>query len=144
MEIMIVIALIGIGAAIAIPSFTSMLPGMRLNGAARMVASDLMAARMNAVKQNNQFKVFFDSPSANQYQILDDDDNDGVADTGEAITTRNIQSQYPDVTLSASSDPLFFPRGTGPNPSCIITITSSADGQSKLVKAHLTGRVNIE
>jgi prepilin-type N-terminal cleavage/methylation domain-containing protein len=45
METMIVIALIGIVAAIAIPAFTSMVPGMRLNGAARMVMGDLMAGR---------------------------------------------------------------------------------------------------
>lgn len=144
MEMMIVIAVFGIVAAIAIPAFMSMLPGMRLNGAARQIMGDLMAARMNAVKQNNEVRVFFNSPGANQYQILDDDDNDGTADSGEAITTKNIQSNYYDVTLSASSNPTFYPRGTGPTPSCTITVTSSATGQSKLVKAHLTGRVKIE
>ena len=81
-EMIVVITVFFIVAAIAIPNFMSLLPGMRLNGAARQVMGDLMAARMNAVKENNEFKVFFSSPSANQYQILDDDDNDGTADGG--------------------------------------------------------------
>ena len=144
LELMIIIAVMGVLSAIAIPSFMSLLPGMRLNGAARQIMGDLMAARMKAVKENNEYKVFFNSPSANQYQILDDDNNDGIADAGEAITTKNIQDNYVDVSLSASSDPIFYPRGTGPTPSCTITVTSSATGQSKLVKAHLTGRVKIE
>ena len=79
-EMMIVIAVFAIVAAIAVPSFMSLLPGMRLNGAARQIMGDLMAARMDAVKQNNQMRVFFNSPGTNQYQILDDDDNDGILD----------------------------------------------------------------
>jgi len=140
MEMMIVIAIIGIAAAIAIPAFMSMLPGMRLNGAARMVAGDLMAARMNAVKQNNEFKVFFNSPAANQYQILDDDDNDGVADTGEAITIRNIRNEYPDVTMSSTNNPIFHPRGTATN---LATITLQNSSGAKTVTISIAGRVKI-
>ena len=111
-EMMMVIAIVAIMSAVAIPAFMSMLPGMRLNGAARQVMTDLMAARMDAVKQNNEFRVFFNSPGTNQYQILDDDDNDGTADTGEAITTKNIQDNYSDVTFSSTNNPIFTPRGT--------------------------------
>ena len=140
MEMMIVIGIIGIAAAIAIPAFMSMLPGMRLNGAARMVASDLMAARMNAVKQNNEFRVFFNTPSADQYQILDDDDSDGVADTGEAVTTRNIQSEYPGVTMTSTNNPIFHPRGTATN---LATITLQNSSGAKTVTISIAGRVKI-
>ena len=44
MEVMMVVAVIGILSAIAIPAFMKLLPGMRLNGAARMVMGDLMGA----------------------------------------------------------------------------------------------------
>jgi type IV fimbrial biogenesis protein FimT len=140
MEIMIVIAVIGILSAIAIPAFTSMLPGMRLNGAARMVAGDLMAARMNAVKQNNGFRVFFNSPGTNQYQILDDDNNNNSADTGEAITTKNIQTEYHDVTLSSTNNPIFSPRGTATN---LPTVTLQNSSGSKTVTVSIAGRVKI-
>ena len=141
-EMMIVIAVFAIVAAIAIPNFMSWLPGMRLNGAARQVMGDLMAARMNAVKQNNEFKVFFNSPGANQYQILDDDDNDGTADTGEAITTpaKNIQDNYPDVTVSSTNNPIFFPRGTATG---LPTVTLQNSSGTKTVTVSIAGRVKI-
>ena len=64
-ELMTTIAVFSVLAMIAIPTFMSLLPGMRLNGAARQVMGDLMAARMNSVKQNNEVKVFFNSPGTN-------------------------------------------------------------------------------
>ena len=139
-ELMVTIAVIAVMTSIAIPAFISWMPGMRLNGAARQVMGDLMGARMNAVKQNNEFKIFFNSPAANQYQILDDDDNDGTADGGEAITTKNIQDNYNDVTFSATSNPIFYPRGNAFGTT--VTVTNSSG--SKDVKVALTGRVKID
>jgi len=140
---MIVIAVFAIVASIAIPNFMSLLPGIRLNGAARQVMGDLMAARMKAVKENNEFRVFFDSPSDNQYQILDDDDNDGAINTGvEATTIKNIQDEYHDVTFSnpSGNSPIFHPRGTA---SDLTTLTLSNSSGSKTVTISIAGRVKI-
>jgi type IV fimbrial biogenesis protein FimT len=112
-EMMIVIAILGIFAGIAIPNYLSYLPKHRLNGAARQVMGDLMAARMQAVSQNNEFKVFF--LNNNMYQILDDDNNDGIADADEWTQTKDIQTEYYDVTLNANNDPIFQPNGTASN-----------------------------
>jgi len=141
-EVMIVVAVLGIMAAIAIPAFMSLLPGMRLNGAARQVMGDLMDARMKAVKQNNRFRVFFNSPGTNQYQILDDDNNNNSADTGEAITTppKNIQDNYHDVSFSSTTKPIFYSRGTAYGTT--VTVTNSSG--SKYVKVATTGRVKID
>lgn len=139
-EMMIVIAVAAVIAAIAIPSFMSMLPGMRLNGAARQVMTDLMAARMDAVKQNNKFRIFFNSPGTNQYQVLDDNNNNGVADAGEAITTKNIQDNYSDVTFSSTNDPIFSPKGTATS---LPTITLQNPSGSKIVSVSIAGRVKI-
>lgn len=140
MEMMIVIAVIAIGAAIAIPAFTSMLPGMRLNGAARMVAGDLMAARMKAVKLNQRTKVFFDN--AHQYRICDDADNDGTVDDGEGdVISRDIHNEYHDVNLDLDNtgDPVFSPRGTATNR----TITLQNSEGSKSITITIAGRVKI-
>jgi len=139
-EMMIVIGVLTIMASIAIPSFMSLLPGMRLNGAARQVMGDLMAARMKAVKQNNRFRVFFNNPGTNEYTILDDDNNNNSADTGEATTAKNIQDNYHDVTFSSSTNPIFYPRGTAYGTT--VTVTNSSG--SKDVKVAITGRVKIE
>ena len=141
-EVMIVVAVFGIMAAIAIPAFMSLLPGMRLNGAARQVAGDLMAARMKAVKLNQRTKVFFDNSS--QYRICDDDDNNATVDSGEGdVVTRDIQTNYHDVSINKGNynDPVFQPRGTA---SIIILTLTNSEGAQKKVKIHLTGRIMIE
>jgi type IV fimbrial biogenesis protein FimT len=140
-ELLIVLAIMGIVSAITAPNFMNYMAERRLNGAARMVMSDLMAARQKAVSQNNEFKVFFDA-SNHQYTILDDDDNDGAADGGEATDVRDIQVDYYDVTFSASANPIFYPRGTAWGTK--VTLTSSRTGVSKYVKVASTGRVKID
>ena len=138
-EMMIVIAIMGIFAGIAIPNYLSWLPKSRLNGAARQVHGDLMAARMKAVSQNNEFKIFF--LNNHEYQVLDDDDNDGNIDGGEWTQTKDIQSEYSDVTFSnVSANPIFRPRGTAYGTT--ITLTNSAG--LKYVKVATTGRVKID
>ena len=52
-------AIIAILSTIASPSFQTYMGQSRLNGAARMVMSDLMAARMKAIKVNRDVRVDF-------------------------------------------------------------------------------------
>ena len=137
-ELMIVVALMAILAAIAVPSIIAQMPKYRLNGAAREVLGDLVAARMQAVSQNNELKVFFlDNHS---YMILDDDDNDGTADTGEATQTKDIQTDYYDVTFNSNNDPIFQPNGTASN---LATITLSNTSGSHSITISSAGRVKI-
>jgi Tfp pilus assembly protein FimT len=51
------IAIIGILAAVAIPNLQPLMRTYRLNGAAREVMGDLMAARMKAVSQHRRVRV---------------------------------------------------------------------------------------
>ena len=140
-ELIVIIAIVAIFAAIAIPNYLAWLPKSRLNGAARQVMGDLMAARMKAVSQNNEFKIFF-LANGHDYMILDDDDNDGTADGGEWTETKDIQNQYHDVTFSATNNPIFHPRGTASPLGTTITLSSSS-GSKKYVKIRYTGRVKI-
>lgn len=139
MEMMIVVAIMAIMAAIAFPSYQNMMARNRLNGAARQVMSDLMEARMKAVKLNCDVAVafVFDNP---EYKIWTDSNNNGTKDSGEEIT-RNIQSNYYDVKIKSTRSIEFHSRGTA-NPFGSITLTNPTG--SKNVKAHITGRVMIE
>jgi len=151
-EMMVVIGVFGILAAIAIPAFMSMLPGMRLNGATRQVMGDLMAARMKAVKENNNYKIFFNSPSSNQYQILDDDNNNDAADTNEGLTTEYIQTEpdevtpkYHDVIISSSTnDPVFTSRGTIKDFSSVPTIVLQNSSGTKTISGNIAGHIKID
>jgi type IV fimbrial biogenesis protein FimT len=139
---MIVIAILGIFAGIAIPNYLAWLPKSRLNGAARQVMGDLMAARMQAVSQNNEFKVFF-LDNGHEYMILDDDNNDGIADAAEWTQTKDIQTEHYDVTLSANNDPIFQPNGTASNLPNITLDSLSNSSWSKSITISSAGRVKI-
>ena len=60
LELMVVIGIVGILSAIAIPSYFQWLPRHRVGNAARTVMSTLEFARINAVKTNADVAVIFD------------------------------------------------------------------------------------
>ena len=136
-EMVIVIAIIGIISGIAIPAYLNQKPILRLSGATRQIMGDLMWARMQAVSQNNEFKVFF--LDNHRYQILDDDDNDGNVDSGELTVTKDIQEEYYDVTFTSTANPIFHPRGNASGAKVILTNSFG----TKEVTIALTGRVKI-
>lgn len=139
-ELIVVMAIMGIAAGIAVPVYNNMKPQIRLNGAARQVMGDLMWARMRAISQNNEFKIFF--LDNHRYQILDDDDNNGSIklDGSELTVTKDIQGKYHDVTFTYNNDPIFHPKGNAA-PTATINLTNSHG--TKTVTIAITGRVKI-
>ena len=67
-EVIMVLAIIGILAAIAIPNFLSWLPNMRLKAAARDLYSSMQKARAEAIKTNRDWAIVFDT--ANNRYVL--------------------------------------------------------------------------
>lgn len=139
-ELMIVIAIMAILAGIAAPNFQTYMTQRRLNGAARQVMTDLMAARSKAVSLNQKVKVSFGSNHI--YQIWNDADGNGiVADNEGDDIERDIHPDYHDVTLStgATNYILFDPRGTSTN-STVSAINSVGE---KTITTSIAGRVKI-
>jgi len=135
-ELMIVITVMALLFAIGAPTFQTYRTQSRLKGATQQVASDLMAARMQAIKENNRFKVSL--INNHQYTILDDNNNNGAADSGEATQTSDIQIEYYDVTMISNNSPIFLPNGTAAN---MATITLTNPAGSRNVTVAITGRV---
>jgi prepilin-type N-terminal cleavage/methylation domain-containing protein len=138
-ELMATLALFAIMAAIAVPSYLSAQPGLRLNGGAREVLGKLMWARSKAVDQNSTYAVTF--PTDHSLQIFNDTNVNGSVDVGEWSQTIDLQTDYPGITLSKSgSDPAFNGRGTA---SGSTTITVSNGSSSRTVTVSPTGNVKI-
>jgi prepilin-type N-terminal cleavage/methylation domain-containing protein len=60
-ELLVIMVIIAILAAIAIPGFSAWLPNYRLRQAARDVYSNLQRAKVNAIKSNSEWRVYFDT-----------------------------------------------------------------------------------
>jgi len=76
MEVMVVIAIIGIMSAIAIPNYISWLPKHRMNGATRDVYSAMQYARLRAVKEKTRVVMNFNA-GAESYSVFIDDGRGG-------------------------------------------------------------------
>ena len=136
-ELVIVTAIAVVLAELLALNFIGQMPTYRLNGAARWVAADLMAARAHAVSRILNVTVSF--PNNHAYTIWRDADKDGVIDTGEA-ETKDIQTSYHDVTLTATDNPTFNSRG-GINTPATITVTNASG--SKIITVNTAGFIKI-
>ncbi len=105
-EVMVVVAIVGIMSAVAIPSIINWLPNYRLSSAAGDIVSCLQEAKMRAVKENTNVIVIF---SSNEYEAFVDN-GEGGGNAGNNIKDgsepriKNI-SMPADIDLSDFNDP---------------------------------------
>ncbi|MBU1419954.1 MAG: GspH/FimT family protein [Proteobacteria bacterium] len=76
-EVMIVIVIIAIMAAIGAPTISSLMPDMHLKDEARVLYTNMQQARIQAVKNNRNTAISFDTVNSN-YIICDDWDETAV------------------------------------------------------------------
>jgi len=115
LELMLVVAVLGVIAAMAVPQILSTSGQIRLSAASRQVERELQGARMKAVRANRPVTVRFNCPAVGQFRAVellgtisspaaDDDDSRAAARCSET------NYPYPD------PDPSFFalPNNDGP------------------------------
>jgi type IV fimbrial biogenesis protein FimT len=88
-EVVVTLAILGIMATIAIPSFMSWLPKHRLQTSVRQIYDDLNLAKMEAVKRNTDVFIQF-SPTNETYSVILDSNNSGALDGGDTPLKSNI------------------------------------------------------
>lgn len=69
-EILIVIAMIGILAAIALPTLSESTNRNAVWTASEAIGSQIRQARLKAITRNTPFRVVFDCPATGQYRVL--------------------------------------------------------------------------
>lgn len=88
LEVVIVIAVIGILSAIAVPAYTAWLPNIRLNSLVRELYGVMMQARGEAAKRNQDCTLVFHQPvgdTPNAWVLFEDSDQDTEFDAGEPV-----------------------------------------------------------
>lgn len=129
-EVLTGISLFGILAAIAVPQFTSSLPGLRLADGARQIATDLQQLRMKAIAQNIPYQMVFSTATYKMQKCngsCTDDSGNLALPTG--------------ITATASASPQFQARGTA---AAAATITVTNGTTSKYVCVKTVGRISIQ
>ena len=91
-ELIATMVILTIVIATAVPNFTAWKTNYQIRAESDRVHMDLLLARMTAIKNNNDVVVTFVSAS-NSYSILNDTNNNGTADTGEALNNRTLENE---------------------------------------------------
>lgn len=131
-EVMIVVGVIGILSAIAVPLILNMLPNIRLNGAARDLYGVIMKAKGDAAKRNSNCTLSFNQDVGGTIfayvLFVDSNPANQVYDAGEVIIS---QVQWPqgvslDLTQGGGDGLSFVNRGVGcaGNPAITFSPTS--------------------
>jgi len=149
LEVLIVIAVVGIIFSItAIPLLNS-LPTYSLRSASQQIASDFRWARQKAIAENNIFLVRFNKTN-NQYDIVDDDNNNLAWEQGERLKgpIKPSQSVFLDtIAFPASTDTatvIFYTNGdVDPSTGGHIVLRNSKNARIKIRIGSL-GMVTIQ
>lgn len=155
LELMIVIAIASILAALAVPGWLAWRANSKINGAATNLRGDLEMAKMRAIKENTRVAVLFEA--ADRYRIFIDDyfvsggGAEWTYDAGIDPLLRNRQL-VPGVTidLGATTFPnnrtRFNSRGLAenlPGTEGEVRIVDSR-GYDRLIKVNMVGRIRLE
>ncbi|MEE8430495.1 MAG: GspH/FimT family pseudopilin [Candidatus Desulfatibia sp.] len=147
-ELIIVIAVMGIMAAIAVPNFMSYLPDARLKSAARDLYSNLRRAKIGAIKSNKKWAIVFNA-DAGTYEVCSGKGPDNSwRGTDNDVVKKVILSDYGSgVTFGRGSatDPIGGTFGndfiTYSSPRNVVVMNSRGTGNSGYV--YLTNASNI-
>ena len=134
LEIMTVIALIGISASIVIPNVIGWLPKYRLRAGAEEIQSVLQLARLGAIKENMNATVNFDTANHTFLATID----------GRTIKRGKMPAGIViDSITSPSSQVQFDSRGLA-NTSTGDIVVKNGQGGTKTISVNIVGKSKIE
>jgi len=148
-EVMITIAIIGVVAAIAIPSFKGLMPKLRLNNDTMILSNEVSLSRVRAIAKSVRFKVKFNTAS-NSYALQRE-----IIPTLPAlpyfstITTNNMSgSKFVSVTGFTDADEVIADTNGAMSVSFggkgYITVKTPDGSIQKRVVVEPVGRVTVE
>ena len=137
-ELVVVMAIIAIGAAFVAPNIGAWIPNYRLRSASRDVTSALRMAQMKAISNNTQYQVSF-NPGAGSHILQYQDTGGNWIDDGKPQTLPK------GVLISGITFPgnnaQFNPNSTSSTGS--ITLTNTKGSTKTITLTTSTGKVSV-
>ena len=132
LELLTTMVVLFIVTATAVPNFARWRDNYQIRSKSERVHMDLLLARIKKKKNNNDVVVTF-LPLSNSYSILNDANNNGVADTGESLRTRTLENN---VQFGFNGPSIIDMDGTTRTESVVMggsdVVTFDARGQASL------------
>jgi Tfp pilus assembly protein FimT len=138
-ELLVVVVIVGVLTGVAMPSLHHWLSTVRVDAAARELASTLQLGKMRAVAENTRYRVRFD---LDQKAYVMQREHLGAWHSVAASTRLPTGLQL--VSISEGRNPLYFePLGTTPGGNAVI-ILKNARGRMRTVSISTGGRVQVK
>lgn len=134
MELMVVTAMVGMVAAMAVPNFLMLQSRMDLYSLTQEIASELRLARQLAMTERDRMRVVFD---LDQQVMVAQPVNGRTTSRTYRYGGKGIQIDEP----SAGAEILFHPSGRAATPTTIQL--RSKDGHVHKLTVGITGRVSV-
>ena len=137
-ELVVVMAIIAIGAVLLAPNIGGWIPNYRLRSATREIVSALRVAQMKAISSNTEYQVVFD-PGARNYVLQ-------YKNTGGVFVNEGIAQALPSgIIISGINFPAhtahFNPNSTSSTGS--LTLQNTKGSSKTITLTTATGRVNV-
>ena len=110
-DMLVVVTLIGIISAIAIPTLINSINAMRLGQSARDVERDMQLAKQRAVAKVRPIRIRFNCPVAGQYRIVELIGSPSAPAAADTAGNRCDPTAYP---FPPDANPLTLPNYDGP------------------------------
>lgn len=138
-EMLITISIIGILVGVITPSISKYLPGISLNGAAKVLTSNLREAQEKTITEQKQYLIRFHTDGAPDYYELIRINN-SAEELQRTVVLKSGESLTLDNTI-AGSQIVFSPDG-GPSSSGDISISNATT--TKIINVSPAGFIAIK
>jgi len=144
-EILLVIALIGILTATAVPQFQAISQNLNLRAVARELYGHFQQAKMEAIKRNAIVAIRFESAATDGYLLYVDRNANGAVDHGEEVLTRVVlpnSVKLSDISFAANRA-AFTARGRPSGGTGRVTLRSLRTGKTYSLTTSVAGYVHL-
>lgn len=127
LEVLVVLGIIGVMAAVSVPQILGYLRGYKLRAASQQVASDVVTARAKAVAKNVNFGVLVVVQDTKTYWVHVEDDQTTPVGGGRTTLKTNLNNaDFAQSTRRQLDDPIVFATSAAECPSLPTTVVSPA------------------